>query len=486
MRKLLVHTCCAPCFSYIEKDLRENGIINKNGDAEKVEYTALWYNSNIHPKVEYERRKNTFIDFCENIVNCKYDIIDEYDLNSYIKYVVENVGQDKEYKIRCEYCYYMRLKKVFEYAKTNGFDIVTTTLTISPYQNHDLIIKVLERLEKEYGIEGIYIDYREHFREGQKMAREYGLYMQKYCGCVFSFDSRKVGILMKKYSKSGLRTKRNLKVLISIFVIIIIICSAFLVYLHVKNNIIIEKIDTNSSFVNDDIAKNSNPIVIDNIILGAIYDKTWVSSERYYMMSKNKSNVSIDTYNKKGKAGNYTLNSLSKTDATIYAETTNTNFIDEYIAINKTSNNIMINPATKITNITEKDVNIVKKSLGIYKLLNSSVKVTEVYDIALRPGEAYSRFIFATSEKNKSTGIYSAVIYVNPQGKASLIKYSYIKDINNSSEWPTYSFKFNADLNQDGTNELIIQETREFSVKYDVLELRKNNFYEVLSVSMKI
>ncbi len=486
MRKLLVHACCAPCFSYIEKDLRENGILNNNGKMEKVDYTALWYNSNIHPKVEYERRKDTFINFCQNIANCKYDILDEYDLNSYVKYVVENVGDDKKYKIRCEYCYYIRLKKVFEYAKENGFDIVTTTLTISPYQNHDLIKKVLERLEEEYKIESIYVDYREHFREGQKMAREYGLYMQKYCGCVFSFDSRKVGILVKKYSKSGLKIKRNLKLLIALFVIIIIVCSAFLVYLHVKNSIIIEKVDINASFVNDDMAKNSNPIVIDNVILGAIYDKTWVSAERYYMMSKNKSDVSIDTYNKKGKAGNYTLSSLNKVDTTIYTETTNTNIIDEYIAVSKTNNNIMINPATKITNVTENDVKSVKNALGIYKLLNNSVKVTEVYDIALVPGEAYSRFIFATSEKNKSTGVYSAVVYVNPQGKARLIKYSYIKDVNNSSEWPTYSFKFNADLNQDGTNEVIIQETQEFNVKYDVLELRKNNFYEVLSVFMKI
>lgn len=192
MRKLLMHACCAPCFVYIEEDLRKNGLLNIDGSYEEVEYTACFYNPNIHPKVEYQRRKNAFEEFCK-MQNCDFVIFDEYDLNGYVKYVVENVGKDKKYKIRCEYCYYMRLKKVFEYAKENGFDIVSTTLTISPYQNHKIIQEVGKILEKEFGIEFRYLDYREHFREGQRKAREYELYMQKYCGCVFSFDDGKWG-----------------------------------------------------------------------------------------------------------------------------------------------------------------------------------------------------------------------------------------------------------------------------------------------------
>ncbi len=188
MKKLLIHACCAPCFTYIENDLKENGLKLRDGGYERVDYTACFYNPNIHPKVEYERRKNAFIEFCK-IKDVKNVVIDEYDLNGYVKYVVENVGENKKYKVRCEYCYYMRLKKVFEYAKANGFDIVSTTLTISPYQNHEIIKKVGKMLEEEYGIEFRYVDYRENFRQGQKMAREIGIYMQKYCGCVFSFDS---------------------------------------------------------------------------------------------------------------------------------------------------------------------------------------------------------------------------------------------------------------------------------------------------------
>ncbi|MNI54272.1 hypothetical protein D3C73_1091620 [compost metagenome] len=85
----------------------------------------------------------------------------------------------------------MRLKKVFEYARENGYDIVSTTLTISPYQNHEIIKKVGKLLEKEYGVEFLYTDYTPHFREGQKMARDMELYRQKYCGCIFSIDSGK-------------------------------------------------------------------------------------------------------------------------------------------------------------------------------------------------------------------------------------------------------------------------------------------------------
>ena len=189
LRKLLMHCCCAPCFTYIENDIKLNGILNEEGKKEKVDLTACFYNPNIHPRVEYERRKNAFIKFCK-IKECKNVIIDEYNMKDYVRFVVENVGKDKKYKVRCEYCYYMRLKKVFEYAKENGFDVVATTLTISPYQNHTLIEKAGRRLEKEYGVKYLTTDYREHFREGQNMARKLGIYMQKYCGCIFSFEER--------------------------------------------------------------------------------------------------------------------------------------------------------------------------------------------------------------------------------------------------------------------------------------------------------
>lgn len=189
MKKLLIHTCCAPCFCYIEADISKNGM-PYNGGRLDVDMTSIWYNPNIHPKMEYEKRKSTLIDFCK-LKNCKLEILDEYDLNGFVKDSVNIVGQDKKFPIRCEYCYTRRLEKVFEFAKSNGYDIISTTLTISPYQNHELIKKVGHALEEKYGIEFIYLDYRKHFYEGQKIARDLGLYRQKYCGCIFSIDSGK-------------------------------------------------------------------------------------------------------------------------------------------------------------------------------------------------------------------------------------------------------------------------------------------------------
>ena len=70
-----MHCCCAPCFTYIENDIKLNGILNEEGKKEKVDLTACFYNPNIHPRVEYERRKNAFIKFCK-IKECKNVIID--------------------------------------------------------------------------------------------------------------------------------------------------------------------------------------------------------------------------------------------------------------------------------------------------------------------------------------------------------------------------------------------------------------------------
>ena len=175
-----MHTCCAPCSVYCIDELRLRGI----------EPTLYWYNPNIHPKAEYERRKDSFIKYCQ-MKNVKNVICDEYDMNGFIKKVVEETCKGKKWDIRCKYCYYRRLDNVFKYASENGYDIVSTTLTRSPFQNHEAINSVAEELSKKYNVKYVYSDYRHTYYEGQKKAREYGLYMQKYCGCVFSFDAGK-------------------------------------------------------------------------------------------------------------------------------------------------------------------------------------------------------------------------------------------------------------------------------------------------------
>ena len=107
---------------------------------------------------------------------------------------------------RCSnYCYPVRLRKTFEYAKQNGYDTVTTTLLYSIYQNHSFIKAYCEKLAKEYEIDFLYRDFRVGFWEGHDKAKELGLYMQKYCGCVFSEEDRYKEKIEKDKKKYGIK-----------------------------------------------------------------------------------------------------------------------------------------------------------------------------------------------------------------------------------------------------------------------------------------
>ena len=174
--KLLLHACCAPCSVYCVDTLR----------AMDIEPTLFWYNPNIHPYKEYEARRDCLKDYAK-MMNLESVFIDEYGLDEFCKNVVNDLDN------RCSnYCYPVRLRKAFEYAKENGYDTVTTTLLYSIYQKHDVIKREMEKLSKEYEIEFLYIDFRKGFWEGHEKAKELGLYMQKYCGCVFSEEDRYV------------------------------------------------------------------------------------------------------------------------------------------------------------------------------------------------------------------------------------------------------------------------------------------------------
>lgn len=183
--KLLLHACCAPCSVYTVDSLRR----------ENIEPTIYWYNPNIHPYMEYKNRRDALKEYSKIMnLNCIFD--EEYGLDEFCKNVVDKLNT------RCiEYCYPVRLRKAFEYAKNNGYDAVSSTLLYSIYQNHDAIKKEMEKLSEEYGIEFLYRDFREGFKEGQEKARELGLYMQKYCGCIFSEKDR--------YLKKILKDKEN-------------------------------------------------------------------------------------------------------------------------------------------------------------------------------------------------------------------------------------------------------------------------------------
>ena len=172
--KLLMHTCCAPCSVYCIDSLRK----------EEIEPTVYWYNPNIHPYMEYKARRDTLKEYTKSI-NVEAIFEEDYGLDNFCKNVIGDLSN------RCmNYCYPIRLEQTAKFAKENGYDTFTTTLLVSPYQNHEGICEVAERIAKVYDLNFLYRDFRVGFREGQAKARELGLYMQKYCGCIFSEEIR--------------------------------------------------------------------------------------------------------------------------------------------------------------------------------------------------------------------------------------------------------------------------------------------------------
>ncbi len=186
--RLLLHICCAPCSVACVESLRGEGI----------EPTGFWYNPNIHPVTEYKMRKNTLVQYASDI-HMRLLVENYYGLREFI----DNVSPD--YSSRCGFCYRFRLEETARQAVERGYDAFTTTLLISPYQNHSLLKETGEEMADKYHIEFAYRDFRPHFKDGQEKARELGLYRQKYCGCIFSEEDRflqgkKDLITFQKYS----------------------------------------------------------------------------------------------------------------------------------------------------------------------------------------------------------------------------------------------------------------------------------------------
>ena len=165
----LMHICCAPCANQPIAALREEGI----------SVSGFWFNPNIHPYTEYQARKRTLEEYSKEI-NMKLVIGGTYDLRTFITNVAADIDG------RCSYCYAVRMEETARYAAEHGFDSFTTSLLISPYQNHAGIISVAEAMGQHYGVDFLYRDFRPLFRAGQDYARDHGFYMQKYCGCIFS------------------------------------------------------------------------------------------------------------------------------------------------------------------------------------------------------------------------------------------------------------------------------------------------------------
>lgn len=180
--KLLLHSCCAPCSSYCIACL-----------AEYFEVTVFYYNPNIYPPEEYEMRAKEQKRFVQEFpvkyplhyVEGAYDTRRFYEMAQGMEHLPEG-GE------RCFACYELRLREAAEYAGKHGFDFFTTTLSISPLKNAQKLNEIGSRLEQEYNVRYLYSDFKKKdgYKKSTEISREYGMYRQNYCGCVYSLRER--------------------------------------------------------------------------------------------------------------------------------------------------------------------------------------------------------------------------------------------------------------------------------------------------------
>lgn len=176
--KLLLHSCCGPCSTEVIARLTNF-----------FDITIIYYNPNIEPITEYEKRKQEQIRFIKSFKSVnKLDFMDiDYDNESFLT-MAKGLELEPEGGKRCSQCYKLRLEKTAKIAKEKGYDFFCTTLTVSPYKNSQIINEIGKLLEEEFKIKYLYSDFKKEngYKNSIEYSKKYNLYRQNYCGCHFS------------------------------------------------------------------------------------------------------------------------------------------------------------------------------------------------------------------------------------------------------------------------------------------------------------
>lgn len=175
---LLVHSCCAPCSSYVLEYL-----------SEFFDITVLYYNPNISPIEEYNYRKSEQIRLINEkkwknpvkFLDCDWE-------NEKFEQTIKGMEKEPEGGIRCHSCFSLRLSKTAELAKENNFDYFVTTLSISPLKNAEVLNNIGQELSQKYGVRYLPSDFkkREGYKRSIELSKEFNLYRQNFCGCRYS------------------------------------------------------------------------------------------------------------------------------------------------------------------------------------------------------------------------------------------------------------------------------------------------------------
>ena len=179
---LLLHACCAPCSSYVIEYL-----------SSYFDITLLYYNPNISPSEEYRKRSEELMRLVRemegiknvSVVTAPYTPEEFYEISKGL----ERLSEGGE---RCFKCYRLRLEYSARYALENGFDYFTTTLSISPHKNAEVLNGIGGELSEKYGVPYLFSDFKKKngYKRSTELSVRYGLYRQDYCGCVYSKAAR--------------------------------------------------------------------------------------------------------------------------------------------------------------------------------------------------------------------------------------------------------------------------------------------------------
>lgn len=181
--RLLLHSCCAPCSSYVLEYL-----------SDYFEITVFYYNPNIFPESEYTKR-----------ILEQQMLIQDMKFRHPVSFIAGNYEKEKFYEMakgmehmreggeRCLKCYELRLHEAAKLAKENGFDYFTTTLSISPLKNADRLCEIGMKLQERYNVKYLQSDFKKKngYKRSIELSKEFGLYRQDYCGCQFSLENRR-------------------------------------------------------------------------------------------------------------------------------------------------------------------------------------------------------------------------------------------------------------------------------------------------------
>ena len=175
---LLIHSCCAPCSSYVLEYL-----------SKFFDITVFYYNPNISPAEEFKKRAKEQCRLIEEMLPDSgiKTVIADYDANEFFE-TVKGLENEPEGGKRCKKCFALRLEKTAELAKEQNFDFFTTTLTISPHKNAQILNETGKEAALKYGVNYLFSDFKKKngYRRSCELSEQYGLYRQNYCGCIFS------------------------------------------------------------------------------------------------------------------------------------------------------------------------------------------------------------------------------------------------------------------------------------------------------------